>query len=148
MLASWFRFVASVGSSLVNPSSADELIFGRNVDASGDDPRDFVDSAGEGAYMNRRNPYDVTNTYKRRPASGWLGRGADDSTVDELLYGGRDLGADRSMACTDASRPLSVTEEGTAAGTAACPPSFGKETLCCRCRQASLCCQGLQGDAA
>jgi hypothetical protein len=61
---------ASVGSSLVNPSSADELIFGRNVDASGDDPRDFVDSAGEGAYMNRRNPYDVTNTYKRRSLDG------------------------------------------------------------------------------
>ena len=57
------------GTTAVNPSEADELIFGgRNIDKSGDDTRDFEGAAGHGARLNLRNQYDITTNPPRRLA--------------------------------------------------------------------------------
>lgn len=77
------------GSTAVNPSEADELIFGgRNIDKSGEDTRDFYGAAGHGARLNLRNPYDITTNPPRRLAgSGHLAQTQSaDATADSVIY--------------------------------------------------------------
>jgi len=81
------------GSTAVNPSEADELIFGgRNIDQSGEDNRDFEGSAGHGARLNLRNPYDITTNPPKRLAN--VEAQAMDATADKVIYnhevGGKD----------------------------------------------------------
>ena len=83
------------GSSVVNPSEADELIFGgRNLDKSGEDKRDFEGAAGHGARLNLRNPYDITTNPPKRLANPIISNQSMDATADKVIYnhevGGKD----------------------------------------------------------
>jgi len=83
------RLPTGAGSSNVNPSEVDELIWGRNVDQSGADARDFDDSAGMGARLNLRNPTDITVNPPRRLR---VEKNPGVGETDEVIYG-HDVGA-------------------------------------------------------
>jgi len=103
------------GSTAVNPSEADELIFGgRNIDQSGEDMRDFDGAAGKGARLNLRNPYDITTNPPKRLAHE--NPQAQDATADKVMYNHEVGGKDRMMPMYNGSVPDLRTDVGPSAG--------------------------------
>ena len=103
------------GTTAVNPSEADELIFGgRNIDQSAPDTRDFEGAAGHGARLNLRNPYDITTNPPRRLAN--QRPQSSDATADGVIYNHDLSGKDRVMLPVNESRPDAITEYGPMAG--------------------------------
>ena len=104
------RLINAAGSSAINPSEADELIFGRNVDKSGEDLRDFENSAGGGARLRQHNRLDITTNAPKR-----LQEGATMTEADRLIYG-HSIGGEGSPEGACGSRPDARTAGGVAGG--------------------------------
>lgn len=106
------RLTNGPGSAAVNPSEADELIFGRNMDKSQEDQRDFEGSAGEGGRLGRRNQLDITVNPPKRFHEG--GQHHQVTEADSLIYG-HALGTHEAK-CRRSSLPDQRTMVGVAGG--------------------------------
>jgi len=105
------------GTTAVNPSEADELIFGgRNLDQSEQDKRDFDGAAGHGARLNLRNKYDITTNPPRRLAG--YDPQSSDATADHVIYNHDLSGKQVVQVSLNASRADNLTAMGAAAGKA------------------------------
>jgi len=103
------------GTTAVNPSEADELIFGgRNLDQSGEDTRDFYNAAGHGARLNLRNQYDITTNPPRRLAG--VRAQSSDATADSVIYSHTLSGKDVMNPVINQSLPDGMTMIGYSAG--------------------------------